>query len=68
MGELSFDELARRIDDPDLHVVDVLPRASFAARHLPGALSIPLEELDREAPRLLPDRDVEVAVYCGGPT
>jgi len=45
-------------------VLDVRPAAEYAAGHIPGAISIPLDEL---AERLdeLPD-DLEVVAYCRG--
>ena len=44
-------------------VVDVLPREEFAEEHLPGAVNIPLKELDEgSAVRLRKDR--AVVVYC----
>ena len=44
-------------------VVDVLPREEFAEEHLPGAVNIPLKELDEgSAARLRKDR--AVVVYC----
>ena len=57
-------ELLARVRTGDLVVVDVRPGAEFAAGHLPGAVSIPLEEL---ADRLgeIPT-DVEVVAYCRG--
>ena len=57
-------ELLARVRTGDLVVVDVRPGTEFAAGHLPGAVSIPLEEL---ADRLgeIPT-DVEVVAYCRG--
>ena len=43
-------------------VVDVLPDAEYAAQHIPGAMSIPLRQLDAEAPEIL-SRDKPVVVY-----
>jgi rhodanese-related sulfurtransferase len=44
-------------------LVEVLPAAEYADEHLPGAISIPLTELDRDRVRgLNPDRPV--VVYC----
>jgi rhodanese-related sulfurtransferase/DNA-binding MarR family transcriptional regulator len=59
-------ELQRRIQaGDDVVVVDVRPREEYDAGHIPGAVSIPLEELaDRLAE--LPE-DVEVVAYCRGP-
>ena len=44
-------------------VVEVLPREDYEKLHLPGAISLPLAELNAEsAERLDPGRDV--VVYC----
>jgi rhodanese-related sulfurtransferase len=43
--------------------VEVLPRAEFEDEHLPGAINIPLMELDREHTARL-DRSRPVIVYC----
>jgi len=41
----------------------VLPAAEFEEEHLPGAINIPLKELDRETTRQL-ERARPVIVYC----
>ena len=44
-------------------LVEVLPPAEYAEEHLPGAINIPLKQLDATtAARLDPDRPV--IVYC----
>jgi len=63
--EITREELKRRLGDGSLTIVDVLPPESYAAAHLPGALSIPLEEVAIRAPELLPDHAAEIVVYCG---
>jgi rhodanese-related sulfurtransferase/DNA-binding transcriptional ArsR family regulator len=63
---VTREELARRLrDGDDLLVLDVRPAAEFAAGHLPGAVSIPVEELRRRLAELPADR--EVVAYCRGP-
>jgi rhodanese-related sulfurtransferase len=57
-------ELARRLGRRDVVVLDVRPPAEFDAGHIPGARSVPPEEL-RRALRALPDG--EVVAYCRGP-
>jgi rhodanese-related sulfurtransferase/DNA-binding transcriptional ArsR family regulator len=58
------DELQRRLLTGEVVAVDVRPAEEYTAAHIPGALSIPLEQLaDRLAE--LPD-DVEVVAYCRG--
>ncbi len=46
-------------------VIDVRPPEEFAAGHLPGAISMPLDELDKGLEHLAPDG--EVVAYCRGP-
>ncbi|HKN00254.1 MAG TPA: rhodanese-like domain-containing protein [Candidatus Binataceae bacterium] len=68
MPEISRDELRRRLRDSSLTIVDVLPAESYAAAHIPGALSMPLELIASRTRELLPDRDAEIVVYCGNLT
>jgi rhodanese-related sulfurtransferase len=63
---VTREELARRLEDGDgLVVLDVRPTAEHAAGHLPGAVSIPVDELRRRLAELPADR--EVVAYCRGP-
>jgi rhodanese-related sulfurtransferase/DNA-binding HxlR family transcriptional regulator len=58
-------ELVARLRKGDLVVVDVRPEEEFAAGHIDGAVSIPVDELaDRLAE--LPT-DAEIIAYCRGP-
>jgi rhodanese-related sulfurtransferase len=43
-------------------LVEVLPAKEYAEDHLPGAVSHPLRQLDKEAGRI--DRQRPVIVYC----
>ena len=45
--EISRDELLRRLDDTSLTIVDVLPQASYVEAHIPRAINIPLEQIQR---------------------
>jgi rhodanese-related sulfurtransferase len=67
-GDLPHDEFVRRLADPALVLVDVLPRESFDSGHIPGAISLPLGDIPGGAAAVLPDRSQEIIVYCGGPT
>jgi rhodanese-related sulfurtransferase len=44
-------------------LVDVLPADEFAEEHLPGAISLPLKQLNAETARQL-DRQRPAIVYC----
>jgi rhodanese-related sulfurtransferase len=65
LAEISREELQKRLRDNSLQLVDVLPAESYDAGHIPGAISLPLENLEGRASDLLPDRHAEIVVYCG---
>jgi rhodanese-related sulfurtransferase len=44
-------------------LVEVLPRDEYEDEHLPGAINIPLKELNRETAQQL-ERSRAVIVYC----
>ncbi len=46
--------------------MDVMGEPYYRHSHLPGAINLPLEEMER-APEVLPDRDAEIVVYCMSP-
>jgi rhodanese-related sulfurtransferase len=58
-------ELLARADDGDLIVLDVRPGEEYEAGHIPGAISMPLEELERRLSGLR--EDAEIVAYCRGP-
>jgi rhodanese-related sulfurtransferase/DNA-binding HxlR family transcriptional regulator len=58
-------ELLKRLRQGDVVVVDVRPEEEFAAGHIDGARSIPLEELERRLAELPPGQ--EIVAYCRGP-
>jgi rhodanese-related sulfurtransferase len=57
------DELRRLMKEEDAQLVDVLPREEYEAEHLPGAVNIPLKELDRNTTAQL-RHGAPVVVYC----
>ena len=59
------DELARRIRAGEVTVIDVRPHEEYLAAHLPGALSLPLADLETRLDALPKRRDV--VAYCRGP-
>lgn len=62
--QVTREELLRRAESGDVTVLDVRPAEEYLAGHIPGALSVPLDELpDRLAD--LP-ADQELVAYCRG--
>jgi rhodanese-related sulfurtransferase len=62
---VSHDELANRLRDGVVTLIDVRPGEEFAAGHIPGAVNIPLDELPRRLGELPADRTI--IAYCRGP-
>ena len=58
-------ELLERAKKGLVTVLDVRPPEEFAAGHLPGAVNIPIHELERRLAEL--PRRKEVVAYCRGP-
>jgi len=56
--------LVQRIRRAEVTLLDVRPVREYEAGHIPGALSVPLEELKRHISRLPKDR--EIVAYCRG--
>jgi len=62
---VSREELIDRTARGDVVILDVRPPEEFAAGHIPGALSVPLDRLDATLARL-PKR-AQIVAYCRGP-
>lgn len=62
---VSREELIKRLTDSSVVLLDVRPEDEFALGHVPGALNVPLEELEQRLADLPKDR--EVIAYCRGP-
>jgi rhodanese-related sulfurtransferase/DNA-binding MarR family transcriptional regulator len=58
-------ELAERLRAGEVVVIDVRPRIEFAAGHIQGARSVPLDELEARLAEI--PHDAEVVAYCRGP-
>ena len=62
---LTRTELVSRAGRGEVVILDVRPATEFAAGHIPGALSVPLDQLDGALARL--PRRSQVVAYCRGP-
>ncbi|HSK10426.1 MAG TPA: rhodanese-like domain-containing protein [Vicinamibacterales bacterium] len=60
---ISYEELKKLRAANEVVVVDVRSPQSYAAGHIPGALSVPLENLQSHVPRLRA-LDKPIVTYC----
>ena len=58
-------ELLERVREGLVTVLDVRPPEEYAAGHVPGAVNVPLTELEQYLKTLSPDQ--EIVAYCRGP-
>ncbi len=65
MEPVDREVLLERVRDGDVTVLDVRPPEEYRAGHIPGAVSVPLADLERRLAELPRDRDV--VAYCRGP-
>jgi len=62
---MTREELWARARSEALVILDLRPRVEYEAGHIPGAVSIPLDELPARLGSLAPGR--EIVAYCRGP-
>jgi rhodanese-related sulfurtransferase len=62
--ELPRTEVQRLLKRGEAVLVDVRPAVEFESGHIPGAIAIPIEELESRANEL--PRDKRIVAYCRG--
>jgi len=63
--KISREELVRMRDSKEaFKLVDVLSGESYGREHIPGAISLPLEEIEARAGDML-RKEEAIVVYCG---
>ncbi len=62
---ISRTEIAAKLKRGDrFTLVEALPAHYYNQAHLPGAVNLPHDEVDKLTPQLLPDKTAEIVVYC----
>ncbi|MBV8044530.1 metalloregulator ArsR/SmtB family transcription factor [Pluralibacter sp.] len=62
---VSRNELLNRLSDGDVTLLDVRPHEEYRSGHLPGAINIPVTEIEGRLAEL--PRKREIVAYCRGP-
>lgn len=64
LSTISTDDLkaARESDHPPV-VINTLPREAHEARHIPGSVNVPTDDIER-VETLVPNKDERIVVYC----
>ena len=65
---ISQQEILARLQDPALLLVNVMPKETFEAGHIPRSINLPVAEVEKKARQFLPDPEREIIIYCAGPT
>lgn len=65
MDAMTAEELERRIENDDILVLDVRPAEEYRTGHIPGARSLPIDQIEERLDELPEGR--EIVAYCRGP-
>jgi rhodanese-related sulfurtransferase len=66
---ITREELKSKLNRREKFILlEALPKNAYDHAHLPTAKNLPVEEIKTLAPTLVPNKDAEIIVYCGGPT
>ena len=65
VAQITRDELKNKLDlKESVLLVEALPLKYYQDKHLPGALNLPHDQVDKLSPAMLPDKSAEIVVYC----
>lgn len=65
METISAQKIKEKKDKGDDFVlIDVLPKEKYESQHLPGAINIPVNEIEDRIKEEVPEKDKEIVVYC----
>ena len=62
---IGREELKAKIErGGDVILVEILDPEYYENAHLSGAVNLPLDRLGELVPKILPDKDADIVVYC----
>src|SRR5438445_1539172 len=62
---VKMDDLLRRARSPQMVILDTRPAGEYAAGHIAGAISVPVDDLQKRLQRF--PKNKEYVAYCRGP-
>jgi len=65
MEPITLEALQALMQRGETLLIDVRPREEYEQSHIPGAVSVPFDELERQLSSL--PSDVDIVAYCRGP-
>ncbi|RPK31395.1 ArsR/SmtB family transcription factor [Paenibacillus xylanexedens] len=65
LDTLSMNEVMKKMEEGSIILLDVRPSEEFEAGHIPGAMSVPMEQMQHFVQTL--PKGTPIAAYCRGP-
>lgn len=62
--KITAEEAKKMMAEGNVTVVDVRREDEYTEKHIPGAILVPNETIEEEAPKALPDQDAVILVHC----
>src|SRR5699024_4809890 len=64
IDSISLEELDQRLNNGEILLLDVRPHSEYESNHIPGAVSLPIDEIEDKISNLIVGE--EVVGYCVG--
>jgi len=65
INEISFNELKKMIkENSSLHIIDVRSPQEYAENRINSAINIPLYDIEKNANRIIPNKNSKIVLYC----
>jgi rhodanese-related sulfurtransferase len=62
--KIKQDEAKRMMDEEEVIILDVRTETEFSKGHIKNAVSLPVDNVNRDANSILPNKDAKILVYC----
>ena len=62
---ISAEEVKKRMEEGEkVFLIDVRTPGEYAQKHIPKSVSIPLDRLEEDAVKIIPEKAAPIIVYC----